>query len=153
VTQTSAKSFAFAICILFLSLQAFAVLGEDASSVQADQAHINAGLRVTQKPAYMLHELRSSTGMVVREFASSGGKVFAVAWQGPWHPDLKQLLGSHFEEFEQAAEAQKRRGVHGPLLIQQSGLVVELDGHMRGFSGRAYLPDQVPAGVREEDLR
>jgi hypothetical protein len=132
---------------------ALAALGGALESVQADQAHINAGLRVTQKPAYMLHELRSSTGMVVREFASSGGKVFAVAWQGPWHPDLKQLLGSHFEEFQQAAEAQKRRGVHGPLLIQQSGLVVELDGHMRGFSGRAYLPDQVPAGVREEDLR
>ena len=134
-------------------MQAFAILGEDASSVQADQAHINAGLRVTQRAAYTLHELRSSTGMVIREFASPGGKVFAVAWQGPWQPDLKQLLGSHFEEFQQVAEAQKPGGVHGPLLIQQSGLVVELGGHMRSFRGRAYLTGQVPAGVREEDLR
>jgi Protein of unknown function (DUF2844) len=132
----------------------FAVLGGDVSSVQADQARINASLHVTQAQNYTIHELRSPSGMVIREYASPGGKVFAVAWQSPTPPDLKQLLGSHFEEFQQAAaQAQGPRAGRRPLIIQHPGLVVELGGHMRGFVGRAYLPDQVPADARVEEIR
>jgi Protein of unknown function (DUF2844) len=28
-----------------------------------------------------------------------------------------------------------------------------LGGHMRNFTGPAYLPDQLPSGVRLEDIR
>lgn len=131
----------------------FAVLGEDVSSVQVDQAHINASLRVVQGQNFSVHELRSPAGNVIREYASPSGKVFAVAWQGPSIPDMKQLLGSHFEEFQQAARVQNRHGGHGPLIIQHPGLVVELGGHMRSFVGRAYLPDEMPSQVRSEDIR
>jgi Protein of unknown function (DUF2844) len=31
--------------------------------------------------------------------------------------------------------------------------VVESDGHMRAFSGRAYLPALIPAGTSAADLR
>jgi hypothetical protein len=123
------------------------------SSVQADQAHINASLRVTQSSKYTIHELHSPSGALIREYASPSGKVFAIAWQAPSFPDMKQLLGSHFEEFQQAAQAQNRRGGHGPLIVQLPGLVVELGGHMRAFSGRAYIPDQMPSDVRIEELR
>lgn len=98
-----------------------------------------------------MHELHSPRGTVVREFVSPSGKVFAVAWRGPWAPDLQNLLGTHFEEFQRAM--QSRPLGHGPISIHQAGVVVELGGHMRSFIGRAYLPDEIPAGVRPEELR
>jgi hypothetical protein len=32
-------------------------------------------------------------------------------------------------------------------------LVVHSGGRMRAFSGKAYLPDAVPAGVQSEEIR
>src|SRR5215472_15112495 len=139
--------------VLLLNLPAFAVLGGDVLSLRDDQVHMNASLRSTPMPAYTIHELRTPGGMVVREFASSSGRIFAVSWQGPSPPDLRQLLGSHFEDFQQAVEAQGARRTHGPLSIERNGLVVQVGGHMRSYAGHAYLPDQAPPGVRVDDLR
>jgi len=141
-----------AICTFASALPALAALGGDVASVQVDQAHINASLRVSPSNGYTVHELRSPNGAVVREFAASSGKIFAIAWQTPALPDLRQLLGSYFEEFQNAA-AESRRPGRSPLFIQHSGLVVQLGGHMRSFTGRAYLPDQLPSSVRLEDIR
>lgn len=143
----------FVASLSLFSIRAFAALGGDISSLQADQAHMNASLRSTQMPAYMIHELRSPTGVVVREFASSSGQIFAVSWNGPFPPDLRQLLGSHFEDFRQAAEAQAGRRTRGPLFVEQNGLVVQIGGHMRSYAGHAYLADQIPPGVHADDLR
>lgn len=140
------------VSALLCTLPCYAALGGDISSVQDDQARINASLRVTQSNAYSVHELRSPTGVVVREFATSSGKIFAVAWHGPWAPDLQHLLGAHFAQYQQAMQSPNGRAAHGPLTIQQGNLVVELGGHMRDFVGRAYLSDQVPAGVRAEEI-
>lgn len=131
---------------------AFAVLGDDVASVQADQAHVNATRRVSQSNGYAIHELHAPTGAVVREFVSSSGKVFAIAWQSPSLPDLRQLLGAYFDEFQKAAAMNHKPG-RAPLIVAHSGLVVQLGGHMRSFTGRAYLPDQLPSGARTEDLR
>jgi len=152
--KSSRHLLSLGFCVLVYLAPSFAVLGGDVSSVRADQAHINASLHITQAQNYTIHELRSPSGAVVREYASPGGKIFAVAWQSPALPDLKQLLGSHFEEFQQAAaQAQGPRAGRGPLLIRRPGLVVELGGHMRGFVGRAYLPDQLPSDIRLEEIR
>ena len=132
---------------------AFATLGEDVSTVRADQARIQATETIRQKSAYSIHELQSPSGMAVREYASPSGKVFAVAWHGPSMPNLKQLLGSHFQEYQQALQTQGQRVRRGPVLVQLPDLVVELGGHMRDFRGRAYLPDQMPSGVRAEEIR
>ena len=139
--------------MFLLTVQAFAALGSDVSSVQADQVHINASRRSMQMPGYVIHELRTPVGMIIREFASSSGRIFAVSWQGPSPPDLRQLLGSHFKDFQQAVEAQGARRTHGPFSSEQNGLVVQLGGHMRSYAGHAYLSDQVPMGVRADDLR
>jgi len=143
----------FAAWVLLLNLPAFAVLGGDASSLRDDQVHMKASRRSTQMPAYTIHELRTPAGTIVREFASPGGRIFAVSWKGPALPDLRQLLGSHFEDLQQAAETQKGRGPRGVLFIQQNGLTVQMGGHMRSYAGRAYLSDQIPAAVRADDLR
>lgn len=140
-------------CAALWTVPAFAVLGEDASSVQADGVHLHASMRATPAQKYTIHELRSAAGTVVREYAAPSGKIFAVAWQGPTLPDMKQLLGSYFEEFQKAAQAQNRRGGHDPLIIQQPGLVVELGGHMRSHVGRAYLPDEIPSGVHDQEIK
>jgi Protein of unknown function (DUF2844) len=78
--------------ILMGTLPAFAGLGEAASSVRADQAHMQGSLRTTQTQAYTVHEIQAPTGIAVREYVSTSGKVFAVAWQGPWPPNMRQIL-------------------------------------------------------------
>lgn len=109
---------------------------------------------MTAKQSYTVYEIRAATGTVVREYASPTGTVFAVAWQGPWLPDMRQLLGTYFEQYAQAAKAQSgTRMGRRPLMIEQPGLVVESGGHPRAFSGKAYVPEMLPQGVRAEDLQ
>ncbi|HUO60546.1 MAG TPA: DUF2844 domain-containing protein [Candidatus Acidoferrales bacterium] len=143
-------------CFLFvlgmsLSTVAYASLGDSFSSVQADQSHMKASIRSTQQDGYIVHELQSQSGVRVREYVSPEGKVFAVSWDGPFMPDLRQVLGSYFDQFSHAAQSRRARG--GPLIINEPGLVVESGGHMRSFFGRAYVPQMVPANVRTESIR
>jgi hypothetical protein len=139
--------------LLTIALPAWAGLGEDVSSVQADQARMQGSLRSTQTQAYTVHEIRAATGTVVREYVSSG-KVFAVAWQGPWPPDMRHVLASYFDQYQQAAEAQvSGRAGRRPLMIELPGLVVQSAGHMRSFVGRAYVPEMLPPDVSREAIR
>jgi hypothetical protein len=115
---------------------------------------MKATLKTTQTEAYTVHEIQAPSGTVVREYVSPAGKVFAVAWRGPFLPDLHQVLGASFAPFTQAVQAQKRqRTGHGPVLIQQEGLVVKSAGHARNFFGKAYLPELLPEGVSAGDIR
>ena len=142
------------ITVLVFATPVFAALGEEASSVQNDVAHMQGSLRTTQSQAFTVHEIAASTGTTVREYASPSGMIFAVAWQGPWLPNMRQLLSSYFAQYEQALQASGRdRAGRRPLLIEQPGLVVQSGGHMRSFSGRAYIPEMMPQGVRAEDIR
>ncbi len=146
----------FAATIFMTAMPAYAGLGEDANSVQADRARMQASLRTTQAQAYTVQEIQAPTGIVVREYVSpASGKVFAVAWQGPWPPDMRQILASYFDQFQQAAQAQAgtARAMRRPIVINLPGLVVESSGHMRSFSGRAYIPAMLPPGVTAEAIR
>ncbi|HTS34127.1 MAG TPA: DUF2844 domain-containing protein [Candidatus Solibacter sp.] len=148
----------FAVCLCGLvfcglPLNLFAVLGGSEASVQTDQAHMQASLKSSNTGPYRVHEMQTASGIVVREYAA-GGTVFGVAWEGPWRPDMQQLLGSYFEAYQQALEAQS--GVrHGrtPVHIALPGLVVNMGGHMRSFRGNAYIPDMLPQGVAEKEIR
>jgi hypothetical protein len=140
---------------LTISYPAFAGLGEDLSSVLTDQVHMQGTLRTTATEAYTLHEIQSPTGIVVHEYVSpTSGKVFEVTWQGPWPPDMRQILAGYFAPYQQAAQAQlNSRAGRRPIVIQQPGLVVQSGGHMRSFAGRAYIPDLLPPAVSAEALR
>jgi hypothetical protein len=130
---------------------ASATLGEAAQSIQNDLVRMRGTVRVSQKQAYAVHQIQAPYGTAVREYVSpSSGKVFAITWQGPRIPDLHQLLGAYFEQYARAV--QSRRG-HGPLIIQVPGLVVQSAGHQRSFMGRAWLPQEVPAGVSPHTLQ
>jgi hypothetical protein len=130
---------------------ASAALGEAEVSVQADAAQLRGSIKVTERTNYRLHEIQLPSGTLVHEFAGPDGTVFAVAWSGPTQPNFRQTLGRYFDNYVTAAKA-RHGGLHR-LEIQQSDLVVQAGGHMRAFSGRAYLPQSVPAGVSLGDLR
>jgi hypothetical protein len=145
---------AIALLAVAFPLAASAALGGDAFSVQGDQIRLRASVKTTKADAYTVQEMTAPTGTVVREYVSPAGKVFAVAWRGPFLPDLHQILGASFESFTQAAHAQKgRRPGHGPVVVKQAGLVVVSAGHQRDFFGKAYLTDLLPQGVSTGEIR
>ena len=146
----SSRSLLFCLVICAFSYSAFAALGGNVSSIQADQAHMRAQRRVIQNAAYSVHEMQTDSTTVVREFVSPQGKVFGISWQGPTRPDLQQVLGNYYSEF--AASTPMRR-MHGPVTIRTQNLVIQSGGHMRALTGRAFVPAMVPTDVRLEDIK
>ncbi|MFZ0411647.1 MAG: DUF2844 domain-containing protein [Candidatus Acidiferrales bacterium] len=144
----------FVALVIAFPLPLSASLGGDVTSVHSDQAKMEGVLRTTANDTFTVHEIQAPTGAGMKEYVSPAGKVFAVSWHGAFPPDLRQLLGVYFDQYTQAVQAQRsaRRG-HGPLLIQQPGLVIQVGGHLRSFSGKAYVPQLLPAGVSAKDLQ
>jgi hypothetical protein len=113
---------------------------------------MRAALRVSRNDAsYTVHELTAPTGTTVREYVSPAGKVFGVAWRGPYLPDFRQILGDYFAPVMQAPR--KQRQGRGPLEIRQPNVVFQSSGHMRAFFGRAYVPDLLPKGVSADIIQ
>jgi hypothetical protein len=138
--------------LLALAFPAWASLGDNVTTVQADKVHMKGSLRSIAAQRYVTHEIQVPTGQVVREFVSPEGNVFGVAWEGPYQPDLQQVLGSYFEPMKQAVAAQQRHG-HGPVYLETSGFVFQMGGHARSFHGRAYVPAMVPQGVDVTEIQ
>ncbi len=126
-----------------LSAPALAALGGDASSVEADRARLKGALRVTSQDGYSVHEIQTAAGLVVHEYVTPNDKVFAVSWRGPGIPDLRQVLGSYYNEFEQAAAATPSRN-HHHLTVQTPQVVVQSSGRTRAYFGRAWAPALLP---------
>ena len=134
-----------------LSSPTWAALGDTVASVSADATKLKATMRVATHAAYTVHELQTPEGVTIREFVSSAGAVFAIAWQGPYKPDPRQLFGRHFEALMHAprtADSTRTRAT-----IDQPDLVLHSSGHMRAFTGIAYLPQLLPVGVSGGDLQ
>jgi hypothetical protein len=147
-----------ALMIAGAPVRARASLGGDAASVQADQIHLQGRRTIKAAASYSVHEIQGTAGTVVREYVSSEGKVFGIAWQGPWVPDMRQLLGSYFDQYARANQSanQSQTGARirrGPMLVNEPGLVVQIGGHPRAFAGRAYVPEMLPSGVPAESIQ
>jgi hypothetical protein len=134
------------------SLPTQATLGEDFSPQLAKQAKPGGEMHVTFLEKYTLHEYTMVSGTVVREFVAPNGKVFAVVWKGPTIPDLRQLLGTHFERYAATAANTHLPG-HRHLSLNDPHMVIHAHGHQHAFSGMVYLPDLIPAGVTEDELQ
>jgi len=140
------------VLIAAMAVPAWAALGGDASSVDADVAKLKGALRITSTTPVATHEITAASGTLVREYLGADGHVFAVSWQGPANPDLRQLLGAYYAQVEQAyATAPHRDRRH--LNIEQPGLVVRASGRPRAFYGRAWLPDQLPTNFSVDDIQ
>jgi Protein of unknown function (DUF2844) len=153
LARSVSLSLAASLVILSFCLPALAALGGDVSSIDADSAHMKATVNVAQTDNYEVHEMKTPSGTVVREFVSPAGRVFAVAWHGPFVPDMQQILGAYFQQFSAALQARKKQYGHAPLNIQEPGLVVQAGGHMRAYVGRAYVPEMLPQDVRADEIK
>jgi hypothetical protein len=133
-------------CVVLASLAvttpASATLGEDVASVALNHANLGGALRVTtigQGPGGERHELTLPSGVVVRQYVAAG-VVYAIAWSGPRAPDLRELLGSRFSKLSLGHG-------HHVMSLQADDFRVEAMAHRGSFTGRAWVPSLVPAGV------
>lgn len=133
-----------------------AQVGGAASSaaVARQAAQASAASSTSSSDAYSVQQTTLSNGTVVREYLSASGAVFGVAWNGQQPPDLSALLGGYFPQYVAGVKANRAAGrVRGPGVVEQSGLVVHSGGHMGAFSGQAWLPQALPAGVSASDIQ
>jgi len=144
-----------AAAVLALALQlapaARAALGDDAAAVAADQSRLGASLQVRQLAGYAIHELSAPTGAKIREFVGDAGKVFAVTWSGGFRPNLRDLMGAHYDGF--IAGTRGRRATRGIVRIELPGMSVVMGGYLRTFWGQVVLTDQLPSGGMPAELR
>jgi hypothetical protein len=94
-----------------------------------------------------------SDACAVREYISSAGVVFGIAWNGLSHPDLTLLLGSYTDEYKQTLQQTRRLPGRRAFQVKTNRLVVEKWGHMRNLQGRAYVPSLIPPGVSVHEIR
>jgi hypothetical protein len=140
-----------ALMVVLVPRPVYAALGEPESSIAGDVQHLKGSIKSTVRTNYRVHEIQLPSGTVLREFAAVGGNVFAITWSGPAIPDLRQALGRYFDAYVTAAQA--KQGGHRHLQIEQSEFVLQSSGHMRAFSGRAYLPQALPPGTSADEIR
>jgi len=111
---------------------------------------MEASLQVWHRDNYTIHELLVPSGTKVRHFVNDSGKVFAVSWSGGWRPNLRDLMGAHYDKF--IAGTRGRRVARGVARIELPGMVVVMGGHQRAFFGHVYLTDLVPTGFLPENV-
>lgn len=147
---------------LFCLPCAWAVLGQPlqalpalpaANGSQPVRASLSSTVGSAQSSLYTTRVNTQADGVVITEYATPSGRVFAIAWQGPVLPPLENWLGTYFVNFQAQADASRsQRNVGTPLYIQSPNLVVRSSGRMRNFSGYAYDPQLVPGGLRINDV-
>jgi hypothetical protein len=134
-------------CLVAFSAAAAAGLGDHAAPAASADA-IRKG--TDTKAAYSERRRRLDSGTEVIEYVDTRGSVFAVSWSGPFLPDLRETLGTHFAVV--AREQQNSQRLHAPVEIRTGELVVLSGGHMGAFAGRAWLPTRLPQGFDARTL-
>jgi len=130
---------------------AFAALGGDTASVLTDRDQTHGTLHISAAATYSVHEIATPSGTTVREYLTSTGKVFGLAWRGPFMPNLQQFLGSYYAQYVQAASAPHLG--HRHMNVELPGLIVHSGGRMRAFYGTAWAPALIPQGVSTDDIK
>ena len=133
---------------------AIAALGGDEAQIPNDAAIGRMALRAFAPgdSRFRVHELRDAARNVsVRQYVNPDGKVFGVAWEGQTKPDLSQLLGPYYARYANAAAG---HGLARQLrTIDQPDFVLRVSGHMRHFTGSAWVPNLVPANVNPTEVK
>ena len=133
--------------------QVHATLGASVESVESDRKALSASRRATvDHGGYTVYEVNSDS-TVLREYVSSSGVVFGIAWNGLIHPDLDQLLGSYVGEYQKALQQTPRKRGQRSIQLKTGRIVVEKWGHMRNLQGRAYDPSLIPSMVNVDEIK
>jgi hypothetical protein len=148
------------VALLGATSAAHAGLGQTVTSIARDRLAMQAdGVATTSMGTYDRHEITTSEGVSVREYsargtAAGGGTVFAVQFDGPGLPDMKTVLGPHYDRYVAATRIQQQRARNHHLMsFDDDGLVVTIVKLPRGFSGEAHLRSATPQGVDVRELR
>jgi len=150
--------FKIAGCLLLVATfipidRAYALLGESRDTISADFNALKAVRRSTvSQEGYSVEEALSDA-TTVREYVSTSGVVFAIAWNGYVHADLEQLLGSYWSTYSVARQNTARKHGRKRQQVTTDAVVVETWGHMRDLRGRAYVPSMIPTGVNIDEIK
>ncbi len=137
------------IAILFTlaiaSVPAWAALGSNVASVDSDAQAFNGQHALVAKVGFNLHQITMQDGSMINEYVSPSGTVFGVSWKGHSIPNLHQLLGNYFTNFQQGQRTNviPRRAV----TIQGNDFVMTSFGRMMNFHGRAWAPSLIPSNL------
>ena len=101
--------------------------------------------------SYSVSTTTLAGGTTVREYVGADGVVFAVTWNGPFLPDLRELLGQHFATLRNESARQPKAG-RGQVRVAQPDVTIESGGHMRAYTGRAWINSRLPAGFDTDTL-
>ncbi len=158
-TRASARAIVLAIGSVFC-IAAHAELGglptlpatsaqtSNALSLQATSSASTTSTSTSTSTTYTVRESTLENGVTEREYLNVDGTVFALAWDGPYMPDLRSFMGSTiFSEYVSALQNQTRLQRNGGVNISTDDFVVQVQGHQRHFHGRAWLPSLLPSGV------
>jgi hypothetical protein len=140
-------------CLLLQGLphSARAALGGSADSVENDRVSMKGLTRPAAAGTLKKQQLQLPSGTLVTEYLNSGGAVYAVTWQGPTLPNLHQILGNYFSNYQTAARTPMVR--HRVVRLDSPDVVIESTGKMRAFAGRAWVPALLPSGVSPTDIQ
>jgi hypothetical protein len=159
-TMRAAVCAALTYGVLGMSAPALAALGGTPTPPPAGAVSsslgpvVHAGSGVTGTALFTVTQTTFAAGTLVREYVSTSGTVFGIAWNGPVMPNLPVLLGAYFTQYDSARVALRAaQPGRGPITLDLPGLVVQSGGHMGAFSGQAYLPQSLPAGVSAADIQ
>lgn len=149
MTRAIAVRLALLSFLSFLPSAASASLGGAVATVEADRVRMNSALiGIELKGSYTVHSTQSPTGVTIRQYYTSSGRVFGVAWEGPWQPDLRQLFGDYFDRYRDGVQrARRTRAARGRVAIDDGAFVVKIGGHLHALAGMAYVPQLLPIGV------
>jgi len=132
---------------------AFAGLGENESSINADRVRMHASRSVVVNPQYSVHDLQGTDGSKVRQYLSINGIVFAVTWHTLYKPNLSSILGTSYPAYATAAqEAAHRPGIQHHFRHESLDVVVQSSSHMNVFSGFAFRRSMLPLGFSPERI-
>lgn len=134
-----------------------AVLGETMTLPSSGRAQAAAAPRTALPSGVQVVERASGDGGAIREYVSPQGIVFAVAWNTRFKPRLETLLGRYHEGYaaaaSQALARSSRAGIQRQATLQATDLVVQSNGFLNTFRGRAWVPSLLPAGFDPATLR
>jgi hypothetical protein len=131
-----------------------AELNGSLSSIDVDRDYVAGTLNTTTRFGCTVSQITDRNGTLVREYVSPTDRVFGIAWEGHFVPEMQHFLGALFQAYSTAARTE--HAAHGwrePLLIHTPALVFEAGGHMGWYYGRAYVPSEIPNDFPIEEIR
>ena len=153
----SHRSWIFLFILVSIIPSAHARLGEKP---------VTGSSKTLEGKRYVIHTSKTSEGLWVTEYAipdngtPSANLVFGVAWQGMFHPDFTEILGSRYHKNYKAekdrqivarrsalrdpgafhyATHKRGQGRNNAQFISNE-VVLETWGNMRNLGGRAFSP-------------